>query len=447
MSCNEKFDYSLTPEQRQQYRRHLMPAYLQEGGFPLKGAKGIYLEDMDGKRYIDFTSEMFACILGFGNEEVAEAVYEQAKSLTIVAPLHQTDLRLRLFHKIATIAPENMERMSFSVGGGPAMEAAMKIAMKNRPGAKNFVTLWGGYHGTTFGAAPATYLTSRNSAGKEINPEMFRFANATAGNCVRAPRPYYYRAPFDMTETQYADYCADMIRQTIIYGVAGPTAGVILEPIQSAGGQIEFSGHFLRQVRKVCDELGVLLIYDEFQTYCRTKEFFAAQYYGVNPDILTFAKGLGGGIPAAGILIDNELQGFENLMEDMNTFQNNHLSYAAALKSIEIIERDRLLENVDRVGAYFTDRLKTMQKEYPEIGDIRGPGLAIGVEMVKDPVTKEPLSRETMHSLFLNSIKQGLFYQLADNVIKIKPPIVITLEEARESMDMLEASFKEVLRS
>ena len=91
--------------------------------------------------------------------------------------------------------------------------------------------------------------------------------------------------------------------------------------------------------------------------------------------------------------------------------------------------------------------LKTMQKEYPEIGDIRGPGLAIGVEMVKDPVTKEPLSRETMHSLFLNSIKQGLFYQLADNVIKIKPPIVITLEEAREFMDMLEASFKEVLRS
>ena len=145
--------WNLTPEQREEYSKYLMPAYRKQGGFPLKGAKGIYLEDQDGRRYMDFTSEMFACILGFGNEEIAEVIYEQAKGLTIVAPLHQTDLRYSLCHKIAQIAPENMDRMSFTVGGGPAIESAMKIALKNVPGSRNFVSLQGGYHGTTFGAA------------------------------------------------------------------------------------------------------------------------------------------------------------------------------------------------------------------------------------------------------------------------------------------------------
>ena len=438
--------WNLTPEQREEYAKYLMPAYRKQGGFPLKGAKGIYLEDQDGRMYMDFTSEFFACILVFGNEEIAEVIYEQAKGLTIVAPLHQTDLRYSLCHKIAQIAPENLDRMSFTVGGGPAIESAMKIALKNVPGSRNFVSLQGGYHGTTFGAANATFLTSRLHEWGEANPELFHFAGVLSNNCIRVPRPYPYRSPFSGSEEEMAEYYANMVRDTILNGVPGPTAGVIVEPVQSAGGQIEFSKLYLQKLRKICDEMGTLLIFDEFQTYCRTNRFFAAQYYDVEPDIITFAKGLGGGIPAAGILIHKRLRGFENLMEDMQTFQNNHIAYAAALKTIEIIERDHLLENVETVGAAIKDRLKIMQERYPEIGDIRGPGLAIGVEMVKNPESKEPLSNETMQELFQAAIKQGLFYQLAENVIKLKPPIVITLEEANTAMDMLEASFEAVLR-
>ena len=133
-------------------------------------------------------------------------------------------------------------------------------------------------------------------------------------------------------------------------------------------------------------------------------------------------------------------------MEDMHTFQNNHLSYAAALKAIEIIERDHLLENVEKIGDYYRSRLHEMQTEFPEIGDIRGPGLAIGVEMVADPVSKKPLSNELLKEIFQNAIEEGLFIQLAENVIKIKPAIIISREEAEESMDMLEKAFRKALR-
>lgn len=135
---------TLTPAQRAEYREHLMPALRHEGGFLLKGGHGIYLEAMDGKEYMDFTSEQFTCILGLGNEEIAQAVYEQAKCLTTLAPLHQTDLRYRAFHRIAKIAPKHLNRLSFTVGGGPAIESALKIALKNVPGSRSFVSLCGG---------------------------------------------------------------------------------------------------------------------------------------------------------------------------------------------------------------------------------------------------------------------------------------------------------------
>lgn len=139
-----KNQYELTPEQRVEYSRHLMPCFKLTGGLPLKGGEGIYLVDLDGKKYMDFTSEQFVCLLGFGNREVAEAIYEQALCMPMVAPLHQTDLRYSLYHKLASIAPPHLNRISFTLGGGLAIESAMKIALKNVPGSQNFITCMAG---------------------------------------------------------------------------------------------------------------------------------------------------------------------------------------------------------------------------------------------------------------------------------------------------------------
>lgn len=437
--------YDLSSEQRKEYAQHLMPCLKQPGGLPLKGGQGIYLIDLYGKKYMDFTSEQFVCLLGFGNQEVAEAIYEQALTMPVVAPLHQTDLRLRLYHKLASIAPKNLNRISFTLGGGLAIESAMKIALKNVLGSRNFVTLYGGYHGTTFGTADGTFLTSRGGEQEIANEHFYRFAGSAQHHFVRVERPYCYRCPFGKEAGKCGLECAQSLQRTLQFGVAGPVAGVIVEPIQSGGGQIPLPASYLRRLREICTEMGTLLIFDEIQTFARTGRFFAAEYYDVEPDIIAFAKGVGGGMPVGGIIIHDRLTGFENLMEDMQTFQNNHLTYAAALKTLEIIERDGLLENAERVGSYITQRLQAMQDQFSFIGDVRGPGLAIGVELVKDCTSKEPFDEKLMGNIFSWCEQHGLFLQMAHNVIKLKPPIIITMKQAQEAMDILESCFREVV--
>lgn len=442
-----KNQYELTPEQRVEYSRHLMPCFKLSGGLPLKGGEGIYLVDLDGKKYMDFTSEQFVCLLGFGNREVAEAIYEQALCMPMVAPLHQTDLRYSLYHKLASIAPPHLNRVSFTLGGGLAIESAMKIALKNVPGSRNFITLYGGYHGTTFGTADATFLSARGGEEEIANESFYHFVNQAQHHFIKTQRPYCYRCPFSKEPGKCSLECAQSLKDTLLYGASGPVAGVIIEPIQSGGGQIPLPKEYLKEVRRICDETGALLIFDEIQTFGRTGEFFAAQYYDVEPDIIAFAKGMGSGMPVGGILIHDRLTGFENLMEDMQTFQNNHLTYAAVMKTLEIMERDHLLENGARVGAYMTERLLAMQKEFVFIGDVRGPGLAIGVELVKDPVTKEPFTEETMKEIFLWCVREGLFFQTAHSVIKLKPPLIITMQQAKEAMDILERCFQNIKRN
>ena len=437
--------YALTPEKREEFSRHLMPCLKRPGGLSLRGGEGIYIEDLDGKRYMDFTSEQFVCLLGFGNAEVARAIYQQALNMPVVAPLHQTDLRYRVYHKLASIAPRHLNRVAFTMGGGLAIESAMKIALKNVEGSRNFVTLYGGYHGTTFGTADGTFLAGKGAADAAVNEFFYQFATMAEHHVVRAERPYCYRCPYGKKSGECGLECAESLKRTILYGVAGPAAGVILEPIQSGGGQIPFPKAYLQRVREICDEAGTLLIFDEIQTFARSGKFFAADYYGVEPDILAFAKGIGGGIPVGGILVHDRLDGFDDLMEDMQTFQNNHLSYAAVLKTLEIIERDRLLCNAAEVGGYITSRLKEMQDKFAFVGDVRGPGLAIGVELVKDPVTKEPVDDTTMERLLWRCVQHGLFYQNAHNVIKLKPPLIITMEQAAEAMNILEHCLEEAV--
>ena len=437
---------SLTQEQRESYRNNLMP-FNRAQVMHLKGGKGVWIEDIDGKQYIDLSAQMFACYLGIGNEEIAEAIYEQAKIMTTVHPLFQTDLRYSLVNKLASIAPKNLNRVSFSVGGGPAIESAMKIALKNVAGSKNFISLWGGYHGGTFASAGVTYhiTLAQNTPGN--TPSQFGYLSNIGNNCIRVPHPYCYRCPFHQKPETCDLFCAEALRQAIINEVHGPVAGIIIEPIQSAGGQFPLPAGYLREIRHICDEFGTVLIFDEIQTFCRTGHFFAAEYYGVEPDIIVAAKGLGAGVPIACIIIHDRLKPFEDLMEDLHTFQNNHIGMAAALKTIQIIERDKLLENVTVVGDYIIDSLHRMQEKYPEIGDIRGVGLAIGVEMVKDPKTKVPMDASVMQMIMNKSIENGVYYQIQNNnIIKIKPPLTINKEEVDISLEAISKAFKTILR-
>jgi len=238
-----------------------------------------------------------------------------------------------------------------------------------------------------------------------------------------------------------------MLRLTLERGIAGNAAGVIVEPIQASAGQIILPGEYLRAVREVCDEFGVPLIFDEIQTYARIGRFFAADYFGVAPDIIVLGKAVGAGLPLAAIIISDKLQGFAPDTEELHTFANSSVAQVAAAKQIELLENG-VLANAVRMGEYLRAGLATLQQEFPEMGDIRVAGLHVGVEFVIDPETREP-HPDAGPAIRAEGIKRGVIFGLGGvrpNVLKIKPPLIITEAECDEVLEKLHAAMKQVLR-
>ena len=435
--------YNMTEADIEAAKRHLMVGGGTPGPILVKG-KGVRIQDVDGNSYLDCTSQSWAMYLGFANDEISNIIHEQSQSLTHVHQGFGTLSRLYLARRLAEVAPDGLNRVSFTVGGGPAVEAAMKIALRNRPGTKEFISLWDAYHGTVFGAASLSWITTQASGAFTGQKEFLPMLHTTH----RVPNPYCYRCYFGQKPESCDLMCAEMLRLTLQRSVNGPAAGFILEPIQASGGQIPVPKRYLERVREICDEFGVPLIFDEIQTFCRIGEWFAAEYYGVTPDIVVLGKGLGAGLPIAAIIIHDSLDGFTGRSEEQHTFANNSLSQVAAIKQMEIIERDKVLENTRRMGSYLAEGVQELQREFPEMGDIRAIGLHIGVEYVQDPVTKEP-GVDMCGAIREEGMRLGaLFGRGGANrqVLKIKPPLIVAQEECDEILDTLRRAMQKVLR-
>jgi 4-aminobutyrate aminotransferase-like enzyme len=238
-----------------------------------------------------------------------------------------------------------------------------------------------------------------------------------------------------------------MARETFERGIAGRPAGVIVEPVQASAGQLILPQRYLEGLRRLCDDYETLLIFDEIQTFARVGEMLAAEHFGVTPDIIVLGKALGAGLPLAGIIISDRLEGFLPDSEELHTFANPSLSMVTAAKQIELLEA-WVLQNCRRMGAYLGAGLRRLMEEYPEIGDVRQVGLHIGVEFVADPASKEPIPDATVairNAGFENGVLFGLG-GVRRNVLKIKPPLVISRSEADEVLGKFEACVKAVLR-
>ena len=434
----------MKPAEIEEARQHLMLGGGTPGPLLVKG-KGVRVEDIDGQSYIDCTSQSWALYLGYANDEINEAITEQIQNLTHVHQGFDTLPRFHLVRRLIELAPPGMDRVGFTVGGGPAIESAMKVCMHNRPGAKEFISLWDGYHGTTFASASASWIATQ--AGGHFTGQTHFLPLLQTFH--RVPNPYCYRCYFGQEPETCDLMCAEMLKLTIEKGVNGPAGGVIMEPLQASGGQIIFPKRYLQRVREICDETGVPLVFDEIQTFCRIGEWFAAQYFGVTPDIIVLGKAIGGGLPLACILIREELEGLSPDAEDLHTFANNPVAQVTAAKQLEIIERDDVLGNTRRMGKYIADGLRDMQDEFPEMGDIRQAGLHIGVEYVTDPETREP-SVETAVQIRKEGIGLGAFFGLGGSnrqVLKVKPPLIINQDEAGEVLDILHRAMRKVLRN
>jgi 4-aminobutyrate aminotransferase-like enzyme len=435
--------YDLTPAQMEQYGTHVMLGGGTRGGPVLTKGKGVRVWDDEGNDYIDCTSQSWALYLGYANDDINQVIREHIENLTHIHQGFDNKPRTYLANKLAEVAPEGLNRVSFTVGGGPAIEAAMKIAFKNVQPSRDFICLQDSYHGTTLGTMGASWISTKSN-GKYMGGSHFI---PLTQSFVRIPNPNTYTNPFGVDADTYTDMCLTMARETFQRGIAGKPAGVIVEPIQASAGQLILPKKYLQGLRALCDEFETLLIFDEIQTFGRIGETFAAGHFGVTPDIIVLGKGLGAGLPLAGIIIADKLEGFSPDTEELHTFANPTLSMVTAAKQLAMFE-DGVLANCRSMGDYLGDSIKEMMTEYPEIGDVRQVGLHIGVEFVKDPESKIPAVEETVairSAGFKNSIIFGLG-GVRKNVLKVKPPLIISKAECDEVLDKFSKSINDVLR-
>lgn len=435
--------YGLNAKQMRDCAWHVMLGGGTRGGPVLSHGKGVRVWDTTGKEYIDCTSQSWALYLGYANPAINRVIGEHIGQMTHIHQGFDTKPRFYLARKLATLAPGDLKRVSFTVGGGAAIEAAMKICVKNVAPARDFVCLYDSYHGTTLGSMGASWISTK-AGGKYIGGSRFL---ALTRPFIHIPNPYTYRNPYNVDAETYVDMCLTMARETFARGIAGKPAGVIVEPIQASAGQIIIPRRYLQGLRKLCDEYETLLIFDEIQTFGRIGAMFAADYFKVTPDIIVLGKALGAGLPLAGIVISDKLKGFDPDTEELHTFAHPTLSMVTAAKQIELLEKG-VLANCRKMGAYLGDQLKAMMKKFPEIGEVRQAGLHIGVEFVKDPVGKKPLNEQTV-AIRDAGFKRGIIFGLGGvrkNVLKVKPPLIVSRGECDEILEKFERSVRAVLR-
>jgi 4-aminobutyrate aminotransferase/4-aminobutyrate aminotransferase/(S)-3-amino-2-methylpropionate transaminase len=413
-------------------RRSLIhdPVEGDDGKILLTRARGSLVWDGDGREYIDCTAQAWSNNLGANDERVVEAAVRQLRELTHARPNFNTDAVLQLTAKLVDIAPGTLNRVGYCLHGSNATEMAMKLAFRNRPDAKNLLVLQDAYHGRSLASMAASWP----HPGDPFAPLQPRF--------TRVPHPNPFRPRLGLDPEAEAELCLGLLRDTIEKGVDGGVAALMLEPIQGNGGHIEFPRSYYAGVRDVCDAYGIVLILDEIQTgFGRTGEMFAAEYYDLQPDILVFGKGVGGGFPLAGILADEKLDGFQT-GDDQLTFGQFPVSMAAGLATVQAIQDDDLCTQAREHGEHATARLLEMQERHPLIGDVRCPGLMVALELVRDRQTKEPARLESQ-AVYRLGVERGVLFGEAryaglGNLIKVKPPLDITREQLDRSLDVLD---------
>ena len=407
----------------------------------LSEAKGNTVKDVDGNVYIDFAAGIATMNVGHCNPRVVEALMHQvAKLLHISRHVAYYELYVKLGERITEVAPGDLKKgkILFVNSGTEAIEAALKLA---RYYSKKLIVVgfMPSFHGRAMGALAAT--ASKSTHRRHLTPLLV--------GTIHAPYAYCYRCAF---EKQYPDcdllclrYLEKLIRVT---APAEDTAAVLVEPIAGEAGYIVPPDRFLPQLKKLCEENDILFIADEVQTgFGRTGKMFAVENWEITPDIIVMAKAIASGLPLGAIIARKELMETWKSGAHGTTFGGNPLSCAAGLSSLDFLRRNKLAENAAKIGKYILNRLKDMMEEHELIGDVRGRGLMIGAELVKDRKTKEPAADE-MKQLIAESLKRGLLViSCGESTIRIAPPLTMSKELADKGLDILDDALRAVGRS
>jgi len=399
-------------------------------------AKGCIVKDINGKEYIDGISICAGpASVGSAHPKVVNAVIEQVKKLPAASPWCVNIPRVELAEKLTEILPQGLNKFHFFCGGGEAVEFALRTAIRSLK-KREVISLYTAYHGTSLGLL--SLGGSWNRKGLPIVPG-FR----------QIPPAYCYRCFYGKEYPQCDFECAKALESMIQWGSSEEVMGFLLEPMMGVGGHVIPPKDYFQIVREICDKYGVLLIFDEIQTgFGRTGKMWAADYYGVNPDIMVIGKAMGGGIPISAAIFSEKIPLLsEEEVESLNTFSGNPLACAAASVVIDIIAEENLTQKAAETGSFMMERLKGIEGKHPLIGEIRGAGLFIGVELVKDKETKERANEEAK-KVVAECRKRGVLlmvsYNGKGNVVKIKPPLNIERSLVEKIVDVLDESLSAV---
>jgi 4-aminobutyrate aminotransferase len=414
----------------------LSPSYTR--CYPLVAARGAgaMIEDVDGNRFLDFNAGIAVVSTGHCHPKVVKAIEEQSKRLIHMSG---TDFyyenMVDLAEKLAAIAPGGgAHRVYFGNSGAEATEAAMKLA-RYHTGRDKFIAFTGSFHGRTMGALSLT--GSRVVQRKGFGPLV--------PGVYHAHFPDPYRRPGGMTADHHAIACARFIEDELFRTIvpAEEVAGIVVEPIQGEGGYLIPPQAFLEELRRLADRHGILLIFDEVQCGMgRTGKMWAAEHFGVAPDIFTTAKGIASGLPLSAMVARRDVMDW-GPGAHASTFGGNPVAIAAALATIQLLETE-LIANAARIGEHILDRLRHWPQRFKHVGDVRGLGLMIGFELVRDRHTKEraPELRDRIQEM---AFERGVLVLGAGrNTIRLCPPLVITRDQADFALDTLEECLKQL---
>ena len=380
--------------------------------------------------------------IGYGQTEVADAAYQQMLQLTYMPMGSTTEPTIRLAEKISQITPGDLDRCFFTSGGSESVETAMKLARAyfKRTGEASrikFISRRGSYHGATFGALAL--------GGSAFFPKI-DYEPLLAG-CLHGPQPNPYRCDYGgTTPEECAERCAKAIEDIIKDEGPESIAAVVAEPISSPQGAVVPGPNYWPLLREICDRYGCLLIADEVITgFGRTGKMFACEHWGITPDIMTVAKGITSGyIPMGGAITrkgisDAFVGSSRSAFRHVITFGGHPVAAAAALKNIEIMEREGMVENSARQGRYLLDGLEELKQKHSIIGDVRGLGLMCGMEMVKDHQTKEyfPAEADLSGRLTAGFAAEGILLRGGD-AMNIMPPLCVTSGEIDEIVTVMD---------
>ena len=396
----------------------------------LRSGEGQWVYDGDGRQYLDFFGGIATVVSGHANREINDAIKAQLDRITHTSTLFLIRSQIELAERIKEMTPDRLERVFFTNSGTEANEAAILLTTLAR-GSSEILALRHAYHGRSFATTGASQGPWRNSTISGLHVHH-------VGN------PYCYRCPWEKTYPSCDLLCARDVEQVIRTSTNGQPAAFIAEPIQGVGGFITPPREYFVRVKEILDRYGVPLVIDEVQTgWGRIGEAdFGFQAYGVEPDVMVFAKGLGNGVPIGGVIATDDLaRAIRSL--SLSTFGGNPIATTAALANLNYIATNNLRQNAHDVGGYLKERLLELQEKHACIGDVRGMGLMVGVELVRDRVTKEPapdlavrtLQRAKEHGLIVG--KGGLYA----NTLRICPPLIVTRDDVDTAIGILDLAF------